>query len=80
MIGNIDISYTTDVVRGITYIGPKVKNKAMENSIPNFGCTLDVSFSTVPPDMANAIIANKTRPTPVIKKPDIAIHVFVPAS
>lgn len=79
-IGTIDISFTIEVVLGITYIGPNVKKSAIENSSPNIGCTLPASFSTVPPEMAKAMMANRTNPTPVIKNPEKATHVLVPAN
>src|SRR5699024_10514148 len=60
--------------------GPRDKNNRIENITENLSDTFDARFSTFPPFLFKAMIANNTRPTPVIKNPSIAIGVLSPAS
>jgi hypothetical protein len=52
----------------------------MEKITPKTGCILLARCCKSPPDLAMAIIPKSGKPTPVNKKPRIAIHTFVPAN
>ncbi|MCP1637357.1 hypothetical protein J2T28_002465 [Kerstersia gyiorum] len=52
----------------------------MEKNTAKPGLTRPDSFSTLPPEIESAMMASKTRPTPVIRKPDMATQVLVPAA